>query len=196
MAPRDKDIKEKIVAAAWELFGEKGYEATTLNDIIARAGIARGTFYYHFNSKETLLNTLSVLLDEKYKEIEETIPADMTAYDKLLYINYYIHSFMGETIDYNLLANQYAGQLLRGGDSNLLDRNRYYFKLLAKFIEEGQKKDEIITSMTSSEIVNYYSMCERALVTDWCMNNGSYSLGEVSKEYMPLLIGMIRGPKG
>jgi len=103
---------------------------------------------------------------------------------------------MGETIDYNLLANQYAGQLLRGGDSNLLDRNRYYFKLLAKFIEEGQKKDEIITSMTSSEIVNYYSMCERALVTDWCMNNGSYSLGEVSKEYMPLLIGMIRGPKG
>ena len=43
-----------------------------------------------------------------------------------------------------------------------------------------------------TEIVRIYSLCERALVTDWCMHNGSYSLGDFSREYMPVLFGSFR----
>lgn len=76
--------------------------------------------------------------------------------------------------------------------SNLLDQNRFYYRLIYQIVEEGQKKGELRTDKSTQEIVRYYSMCERALVSDWCMNNGEYSLGEFSKEYMPIMFGSMR----
>ena len=106
-----------------------------------------------------------------------------------------MHTMIGTKIDFSLMANLYSAQLLRDDKGYLLDRNRYYFRLIARIIEDGQKKGEITTSKTTEEIVRIYSLCERALITDWCMHNGEYSLGEFSKEYMPMLFSEFRGEK-
>ena len=50
--------KEKILDAALTLFAEKGYDNASTNDIIARIGIARGTLYHHFGSKEEILDAI------------------------------------------------------------------------------------------------------------------------------------------
>ena len=50
--------KRKIFIASLELFSEKGYEATSIEEITATAGIAKGTLYYHFSSKEEIFNSL------------------------------------------------------------------------------------------------------------------------------------------
>ena len=184
-------MRQRIIDSAWELFYEKGYEETTIMDIVQKSGVAKGSFYYHFKGKDTLLNTLASLLDRYYEELAEDLPEDMNAFDKLMYLNYRVHSYM-ERIDYKLLANQYATQLTKSEGSNLLDQNRYYFRLIYEIVEEGQKKGELRTDKSVQEIVRFYSMCERALVSDWCMNNGEYSLGEFSKEYMPIMFGAIR----
>ena len=51
-------VKSRIIDAAWGLFSEKGFEATTLNDIIEAAGVAKGNFYYYIRGKDSLLTTL------------------------------------------------------------------------------------------------------------------------------------------
>jgi len=48
--------KAELADAAWELFSEKGYEGTTVNAIIDRVGVAKGTFYHYFSSKEEILD--------------------------------------------------------------------------------------------------------------------------------------------
>jgi AcrR family transcriptional regulator len=48
--------KNEILDAAENLFVAKGYEHTTINDILKATNIARGTFYYHFKSKEQVLD--------------------------------------------------------------------------------------------------------------------------------------------
>ena len=48
-------LRGQIVAAALELFREKGYHSTTLMDIITAAKCSKGGFYHHFASKEDLL---------------------------------------------------------------------------------------------------------------------------------------------
>jgi AcrR family transcriptional regulator len=56
-----KDAKERrneILDAADELFGRKGFAATSTNDILEKVGIARGTLYYHFKSKEDIVDAL------------------------------------------------------------------------------------------------------------------------------------------
>lgn len=54
-----KSIKTRIVSAAWQLFYEKGYDQTTVDDIIALSGTSKGSFYYYFSTKDELLETLS-----------------------------------------------------------------------------------------------------------------------------------------
>lgn len=53
-----EERKNEILDVAGKLFGEKGYDATSTNDILKKIGIARGTLYYHFKSKEDILDAL------------------------------------------------------------------------------------------------------------------------------------------
>lgn len=187
-----KDLRQTILEKAFELFYEKGYEETTISDIIKRADISRGSFYYHFKGKDELLNSVADLLDEQYVLLENEFPEELNCYEKLVYMNTVVHTYIEHNIPYGLIANQYSQQLVKTGGNNLLDRNRYYFILMHKLIEEGKREGSITADKTTSEIVRFYSMCERALVTDWCMKNGEYSLGEYSREVFHCMIDTIR----
>lgn len=188
MEKEKKSVKSRIVAAAWQLFYEKGYNGTTVDDIIELSGTSKGSFYYYFNTKDELLNTLSLILDEHYEEMKGTMDAGMNSFDKLMFLNYNTHTMMEEKISIDLLASLYSTQLVVTGQRRLLDQNRSYYKLITELVEEGQKRGEIRDDVTVSDIVQYYSMCERALVYDWCLNKGSYSLGEYSKKCMPVMM--------
>ena len=48
-------IRERLVDAAFALFGERGFERTTVDDIAERAGVGRTTFFRHFGSKEQVI---------------------------------------------------------------------------------------------------------------------------------------------
>jgi len=55
---RSEATRRKIIDAAVELFSEVGYPATGLGDIIERAEMTKGSFYYHFDSKESLATAI------------------------------------------------------------------------------------------------------------------------------------------
>lgn len=50
--------RNEILDAADELFAQKGFDGTSTNDILEKVGIARGTLYYHFKSKEDIMDAL------------------------------------------------------------------------------------------------------------------------------------------
>ena len=81
-----KSVKGRIVTAAWQLFYEKGYNGTTVDDIIELSGTSKGSFYYYFNTKDELLNTLSIILDDNYEVLKTKMDPDMNCYEKLLYL--------------------------------------------------------------------------------------------------------------
>lgn len=51
-----QERKDEILNAAMELFASKGYEQTSVSDIVKKIGVAQGTFYYYFKSKEEVIN--------------------------------------------------------------------------------------------------------------------------------------------
>lgn len=56
---KDADVrKNEILDAVDELFGQKGFDGTSTQDILEKVGIARGTLYYHFKSKEDIMDAL------------------------------------------------------------------------------------------------------------------------------------------
>jgi TetR/AcrR family transcriptional regulator, cholesterol catabolism regulator len=50
--------RDRLFTAAAELIGEHGFHGTTVDDVVERAGVAKGTVYYHFKSKEALFDAL------------------------------------------------------------------------------------------------------------------------------------------
>ncbi|MCW3813495.1 TetR/AcrR family transcriptional regulator [Micromonospora sp. DR5-3] len=55
---RRGDTRQRLFVAAVELIAEQGFSATTVDDIAARAGVAKGTVYYNFESKTVLFEEL------------------------------------------------------------------------------------------------------------------------------------------
>ena len=74
-----KSVKSRIVSAAWQLFYEKGYNGTTVDEIIELSGTSKGSFYYYFDTKDELLNTLSLVLDEYYEVLRGNSYGDIAA---------------------------------------------------------------------------------------------------------------------
>lgn len=52
---KGKETRNQIIEASEQLFMEKSVSKVTINDIVQRAGIAKGTFYLYFDSKEALV---------------------------------------------------------------------------------------------------------------------------------------------
>lgn len=189
---RGKNTKKKIVSAAWKLFYEQGYENTTVEEIIDASGTSRGSFYHYFSGKDALLGSLSFMFDEKYEELIPQMDPSMNAYDKLLFLNQELFAMIEDTISIDLLARMYSTQLTTTGERHLMDHNRIYYRLIRQIAVEGQARGELRSDISVNEITKLYALCERALLYDWCLCSGSYSLKQYAKTTLPMFLNQLR----
>ena len=190
---KDRNTKGKIIVAAWKLFYEVGYDNTTVEEIIAESGTSKGSFYHYFGGKDALLSSLSYLFDEKYEELLADIPPDMNAFDKLVYFNAELFGMIENGISIELLAQLLSTQLVTKAEKHLLDRNRTYYKVIRQTVIDGQQRGELSGEFSANEIVKAYAMLERAMMYDWCICNGEYSLKRYSMQMMPMFLAQYRG---
>lgn len=188
----ERNVKGEIVTAAWKLFYEQGYDETTIDDIIDASNTSKGSFYHYFEGKDDLLNSLSYLFDEKYMEIAENLDFNRDTFEILLELNRELFSMVEDNISVELVARLYSTQVITHGERNLLDHDRYYYRLLRKIINTGKQRGELSEDITVSEAVKLYALCERALIYDWCICNGEYSLHDYSGKVLPLLLSKLK----
>lgn len=187
-----RNTKGRIVGAAWELFYEQGYDDTTIDDIVERSETSKGSFYHYFDSKDALLSTLSVLFDNKYEELKQSLPPEMNSFDKLMLLNHELFLMIENSVPIDLLSRLFSSQLVTAGERHLLDQSRGYYRLLRKIIIEGQTRGELRSDFSVNEIVKAYAMCERGILYDWCICNGNYSLYQYSGMILPIFFRTFR----
>ena len=187
-----RSTKGRIVAAAWRLFYEQGYDSTTVEDIVFESETSKGSFYHYFSGKDDLLGSLSMIFDEKYEELRDALPADMPAPQKLTTLTHELFTMIDNGVSTDLLAQLLSAQLVTHGEKHLLDRRRTYFKLLNQVIRAGQERGELRDDMTVGEIVKAYAMFERALMYDWCLCGGKYALSKYADQMVPLFLSGFR----
>ncbi|MBQ8210149.1 MAG: helix-turn-helix transcriptional regulator [Clostridia bacterium] len=186
-----RNTKSKIVSAAWKLFYDNGYENTTVDEIIVESGTSKGSFYHYFESKDSLLGSLAYLFDEKYEQLENEIDSSLSSIGTLLFLNRQLFEMIENTVDLELMKRLYSTQLVTKNEKQLLDHNRVYYRLLRKIVIKGQEINEITKAMSVNEIVKYYAFCERAIIYDWCLCNGDYSLSDSASRMMPFFMERI-----
>ncbi|HIW20867.1 MAG TPA: TetR/AcrR family transcriptional regulator [Candidatus Dorea intestinavium] len=188
MARKRQSTKSRIVKSAWALFSKKGYHNTTVDEIIASSKTSKGTFYHYFKGKESLLNSLSYLFDQKYEELQELMDPQLSAYDKLLFLNHELFKMIEHSIDYELLGYLYSSQLITRDKKSLSDEKRFYYTWLTEIFKEGLINKEFKDTSSAKELMNYYAMFERALLYDWALYKGEFSLTKLSDRLLPPLL--------
>lgn len=183
-----RNTKGRIVAAAWRLFYEQGYDNTTIEDILLESETSKGSFYHYFEGKDALLGSLSMVFDEKYDALREAMDPEMNSFDALVFLNHELFQMIDNSVSLELLARLLSTQLVTRGERHLLDRNRTYFRLLHEIVRRGQERGELRGDIPANEIVSAYAMLERALMYDWCLTNGAYSLSKRAADMMPMLL--------
>ena len=165
--PPDKhnkiDRREELLRIAREIFAEKGFEATTVSEIVARAGVAQGTFYWYFPSKKSLMLTLA---KEMHQQIKHAL---LNSYTRSADLHAMIENSVAEVFR---IMEQYRDVLttIRSTTTNWLEygteRERVfssYYSLIAKMIDQEQEKGiltrDINASVTAVLIVGtvYYA---------------------------------------
>ena len=118
---KTRNTKGRIVAAAWRLFYEQGYDNTTVDEIILESGTSKGSFYHYFKGKDALLSSLSYLFDEKYEALAAELDEGMDSFDKLIFLNQELFAMIENSVSVDLLARLYSSQLITRGEKHLLD---------------------------------------------------------------------------
>lgn len=80
-----KSKKERILDISFSLFLEKGYDKTSISDILRESDIARGTLYYHFASKEAIMDAIIERSAKKIVEEAKSIvwQKELSVYEKI-----------------------------------------------------------------------------------------------------------------
>ena len=183
-----RNTRGKIVSAAWELFYEQGYEHTTVEEIIDLSCTSKGSFYHYFDGKDALLSTLSDLFDEKYEALQESMAPGMTAMEQLLFLNRELFAMIESSVSMDLLARLLSPQLVTSGEKHLLNHKRTYYRLLRRIISAGQASGEFSSDRSVNSMVKLYALSERALMYDWCLCGGEYSLRDYSSQVLPTFL--------
>ena len=113
---RRENTKGKIARTAWKLFHEKGYENTTIDEIISESGTSKGSFYHYYSGKDELLSSLSSIFDEKYEEILQTLDPEMDSFEKLMFLNRELFAMIENQVSLDLLARLFSSQLITKGE--------------------------------------------------------------------------------
>ena len=141
--------KRKIFETSMDLFAKKGYEATSIEEITSVVGVAKGTLYYHFSSKEEIFN---FLVEEGMKLLKNSIDIKISKLDNNLdKLKAIILIQIKIIIKYENFISMLLSQIWGQEPRNLKCRGYVfeYINVIEEILKEGIQKGEIIEGDTS-----------------------------------------------
>ena len=182
--------KRKIFETAVRLIKENGYNNVTISEVCKSAGVAKGSFYVHYNSKEDIVR------DSYYTDMSEYMRQNYAAFLDLhpnASYNERIICFMNlelkfaEYAGYEITCLAYTlnlGTCIPGPSEHLAKRK--FSKYLYDAIQKNDDKNS--SSLSSDEIFYYFESVIRGLMATWCFSNNSFSIVEKGEKYIPLAV--------
>lgn len=172
--------RQQLLNAAWKLFYQKGYQNTTMDDILKEAHCSKGRFYYYFHAKAELLDSMYELFDEKYEEFYQSIDKTLGSFEQLLLLNRFMFDFMSRQIGRELLTSLYISQLSGTTGIRFWGEQRSFVKIILEIVKCGQECGEIRTDLDCHTLASDIVAEERSQLISWCLAGGTYDLASVS----------------
>lgn len=176
-----------ILNAALELMQKDGFEAVTVRDICARAGITTGAFYHHFKSKEELFDKGFAPMDQFMVGVLEACSDESPVVQLRAVLDNYA-LFMESC---GPLAAQYYQRRLGNPDTVSLDPTHYIHAVLERCFVQIQEQGYRVLKNDPAWTAEFCYCHFRGVVIDWLLRKKEYSLRERMREEFELFEGSL-----
>ena len=139
---------QEVIEAAIQIFWEKGYASSSVQDVADALGMLKGSLYYYIDSKESLLDKI---FEDSHSDLmqitKEAMEAEGPALDRL---TRFLNDYAMWTLTHLERAGLYSREWRYASDARratLADQQRYYDRSLRTLITEGQTEGKLATSM-------------------------------------------------
>jgi AcrR family transcriptional regulator len=186
---------DEIIKAALEIFAEKGYTATSIQDVADAVGVLKGSLYHYIDSKEDLLFHI---FEDAHVEAEKLMAeVDNLDADPIEKLRFYLEASVRRTLRNLPLQNLYFRDWRHlTGDrlDKLAERRRQYDRYLRSLIVRALEADGLESSM-NVRFVSSFVIGGTNWVADWYRPDGpdSDSADEVAHSYAHLAMAAIMG---
>lgn len=196
---KGEKTKQKLFIAATMLFNQYGFRGITVDRIVEEAGVAKGTFYIYFESKDALIAAFISdyvrKVDTDYRVILDSFSPDTSSSQILLGLIGKIADTLTEIIGYTSMRTVY--QLLLTDDIDMGAVKEYardLYQIFAVVLERGMERGEFISPLSLDELARHFVMAIRGLTYEWCIRYPDFDLkSQALTHYQMLLNGIKSG---
>jgi AcrR family transcriptional regulator len=180
--------EQEIIAVAARLFKEKGYRATTLEDIAVAVGMLKGSLYYYIQSKEELLYiVIREPVRQAYNKLEEIVHAELPIKVKIaqavanhltLFHQHYPHMAV-YLHDYH--------HLMQKLQKDVIETPKHYQRLWATLLQQGIDTGELRADL-NVKVTGYAILGMCNWVYRWYNPDGKLSAEAIAEIFTTLIL--------
>lgn len=186
-----KLTKEKIFDTAIKLIREQGYDNISVSQICKEAGVAKGTFYVHYKSKEDIVRESyysdmgNYVLDNFKKFNENNEDASLKEYIiEFLTLEFKFTEYAGYELTCLAFVTNFSSCI--PGPCMHFEK-RTFTDQLKKMINDASKQKLLKDNLTETAVFTYLETAVRGMMATWCFSNGDFDIIEEGKKYVARL---------
>ncbi|WP_150246036.1 TetR/AcrR family transcriptional regulator [Nocardiopsis quinghaiensis] len=189
----NRSVPERLLGAATRLFAERGYEGTSVQEVVAAAGVTKGAMYHYFGSKDDLLYEVYARVLRMQTEhlvriaAQEGAPVADRVRDAAADVIVTSIANMDDTVIFFRSMHQLSEDKQRAVRA---ERRRYH-KIFRDMVVQGQEEGIFRTDVPADLVVNYFFGSVHHLST-WYHPGGTLTGEDVGRHFADLLVAGLR----
>ncbi|WP_329130325.1 TetR/AcrR family transcriptional regulator [Streptomyces sp. NBC_01476] len=187
-------VPERLLAEATRLFAERGYDRTSVQEIVEAAGVTKGALYHYFGSKDDLLHEIYGRVLRLQTERLDVIAARTTdVRDRLAEAAADVVVTSIQNLDDTKIFFRSMHQLAPEKQKEVRAERRRYHERFRALIEEGQRDGYFRPDLHPDLVVDFFFGSVHHLGT-WYHADGPLPADAVAAEFSDLLLHSVRQP--
>lgn len=195
-----KAKRDELIRVAADLFKEKGYQTTTLNDIASHAGMDRASVYYYVGNKEEFFrDAVKGGVEQNAEKVEQVLARkDINTQEKLEQLVQLLMKSYSDSYPYMYLYIQEEMHKIADAKTpwaqEMLEKTKGFERavlaLIKEGMEEGSFRDDIAATLAANTIFGMLNWTYR-----WYTPNSKYSAEEVADAFNKIFFTGLRNDK-
>jgi AcrR family transcriptional regulator len=187
--------RERILDAACELFAGRGFDAVTMGEIAARAGVARATVFNQFGSKHALVEAITASVFDYYAAMLDQALADEASPTPALVRALFEH--MGAGIEqfhgfyrqvFREIMKIQVGLVEGSAAAHAAERTQ---ERLTRLLARGQERGELSRDFAPADLESAFSSLATGTIDRWLYEDTSGSLRERMRRAAEIFLGPV-----
>jgi AcrR family transcriptional regulator len=188
----EEPVRQRLLGEATRLFAERGFESTSVQEIVAAAGVTKGAMYHYFDSKDDLLHEIYArVLRMQTERLTRFADADGPVAERLHAAAEDVVVTTVENLDDSKIFFRSMHQLAPDTQKSVRAERRRYHERFRDLVIEGQRSGVFSDAVPAELVVDFFFGSVHHLGT-WYHVDGRLSGPDVGRHFADLLLSSLR----